>query len=1030
MLHSDRRVVVVALGTCLVAFAVPSAASAYRRYRTALERAKLAHFLQDPQAADEGWHEDPAEAKERRDAEKVDGERESDDPLRRTIAARTMWGNPTADVAERYAEIAHQESVRWAPLMPGAPAAPGTPAGPLALVTAPSWVSVGPNTAAFEFNAVPYPAIDAGRVSGILVNPADPAQVIIALSGGGLWKTFNFGVTTPAWLPMGDALPNLAIGAVDASPANFDHLHVGTGDFIDGLGGQMVKTITGGASWSAPIQLSGRDPSGNAVKALRVNVVKVDPANPGIVLVGTDVGLFRSTDAGASYTLVDLPNTGGPARLEKVWTVVYTGQVGGVSRWAASGVYACDAVARPPETFFGAAAGASCTSGNPGDVWTSTDAGGTWTSRKASLPSGSVGRITLAAGTPSTANPPVTVLYAQVSTEDESAGGSSVGFWRSVNSGVNWSSANGTLSNPTRKPGGPIPEDCGNVHNLGDGQAAYNHALAVDPGDNNRVLAGGMLCAMRTMNGLTGPLWENVSHWLPFISPYGETMNGTLSYAHADHHRAVIVRSGTTVRALLATDGGLYWTDTLFAAGSPTNANVVFRGANQGLVTHLVYGMGSGDPESGTPNRVLIGLQDNGTRIRDYAAAPTTFNQVVGGDGFGAAYGRNPASGAEVYWTASNGSHNYCIPTAANAQCNSGGSTVWPRKDPTITCTGSTMPDTLPFKNTYAPVLPAAAPNTFLSSTDHGVFRISGAPSTNNWQSVVTSVVDVSSGSPVGGNCMPSFIRSVSASQSTDGVYGVALSGGRYAVTSGCTGTTCTWTRSVVVGVDLDSSGTVDIGERTSFTTSIAFPPGPTARPAGDVYVAATAAPVTQDGRTPVPDALGHLFITDNRGATFLPLHGNGTGQDLPNVPINVVRYDTADTSNQTLFVGTLLGVYRTTDRGNTWRRYGVGLPLAAVTDMFVGKTGGIVRVGTYGRGVWEIYPNATAERGVSGNGDWDRDVQIDFIDLAALAIRLGTSPAGTSAPYYDWSVDLTGTANAVDDADLSALLAKFGDHP
>jgi hypothetical protein len=207
---SDRRVVVVALATCLVAIAVPSGASAYRRYRSSLARAKLAHFLQDPLAPDDGWHEDPEEAVERQGAEKVDGLRESDDPVRRSVVARTLWGNPTADVTERYAEIAHQESVRWSTLMPAAPGPGGKQAagiGPLSLVTAPSWVNVGPASAAFEWNAVQYNAVDTGRMSGILVNPSDPAQVVIAFSGGGMWRTYNFGAASPSWLPMGDALP-------------------------------------------------------------------------------------------------------------------------------------------------------------------------------------------------------------------------------------------------------------------------------------------------------------------------------------------------------------------------------------------------------------------------------------------------------------------------------------------------------------------------------------------------------------------------------------------------------------------------------------------------------------------------------------------------------------------------------------------------------------------------------------------------------------------------------------------------------
>ncbi|HVE87796.1 MAG TPA: hypothetical protein VND93_33290, partial [Myxococcales bacterium] len=788
MLASDRRVVVVALATCLVAFAVPGGADAYRRYRTALERARLADFLRDPGAGDEGWREDPEEAEERRAAGKADGLRESDDPLHRAIIARTLWGRPTPDVVQRYAEIAHHESVKWAALMPGAPGGGGKllpGISPLSLVTAPSWVSLGPTTANFEWNAVQYSAVDAGRVSGILVNPQDAAQVIIALSGGGLWKTFNFGGGTPSWAPMGDALPNLAIGAIEANPSSFDEIYAGTGDFSDGLGGQMVKTVTGGASWSAPIQLAGVDPSGTPVKALRVHMVKVDPANPGLVLVGTDVGLFRSTDAGASYALVDLPNPSGPARLEKVWTIAYTGQVGGVSRWVASGVSACDAGARPPELFFGLPTGTACANGNPGDVWVSTDAGGTWTSRRAANSTlfAGAGRITLAAGTPSAASPPVAVVYAQVSSEDESQGGTPAGFWRSTDSGNTWTSAAGTLLNPTRQPAA----ECPNTGNLGSGQAAYNHALAVDPGDSNRVLAGGMLCAMRTSNGLAAtPSWENVTHWLPFFTPDGDTSAGTLAYAHADHHRAVILRSGGTVRALLATDGGLYWSDSLFAAGSPTNASVVFRGANQGLVTQLVYGMGSGDPGTGTPNRVIIGLQDNGTRVRDYAAAPTTFNQVIGGDGFGAAYGRDPGTGAEVYWAASNNRHSYCIPSAGNAQCNSGG--AFAQNDPALTTCGGGITDAQPFKNNYVPVLAGPA-NTFLTTSSRRVFRISGSPA-GTWASITP-------------NCTGSVIRFIAASQSKDGLYAAALAGGRYQVTSNCAApaTSCTWTLSSVVGM-------------------------------------------------------------------------------------------------------------------------------------------------------------------------------------------------------------------------------------
>jgi hypothetical protein len=229
--------------------------------------------------------------------------------------------------------------------------------------------------------------------------------------------------------------------------------------------------------------------------------------------------------------------------------------------------------------------------------------------------------------------------------------------------------------------------------------------------------------------------------------------------------------------------------------------------------------------------------------------------------------------------------------------------------------------------------------------------------------------------------------------------------------------------------LDLDASGSITLEEKVSFTSNLDFPPGPTGQPVGAVYVASSAAPVTEAG-APVPAALGHLFLTEDGGATWQSLKGNGTGQDLPNVPVHVVRYDPGDTTNATLYAGTELGVYRTTNGGATWERFGRGMPMVKVTDLFISQSGALMRAATYGRGLWEIYPSATAAKGVPGTGDWDRNQQIDFLDLLSTANRLGTTPATTVAPFYDWNQDLTGTVNTIDDQDLDQLLSRFGGRP
>ena len=96
--------------------------------------------------------------------------------------------------------------------------------------------------------------------------------------------------------------------------------------------------------------------------------------------------------------------------------------------------------------------------------------------------------------------------------------------------------------------------------------------------------------------------------------------------------------------------------------------------------------------------------------------------------------------------------------------------------------------------------------------------------------------------------------------------------------------------------------------------------------------------------------------------------------------------------------------------------------------------------VSTYGRGIWEINPSANALMGASGNGDYDRNLQLDWVDLAAMASRLGTTPSTVDTPLYSYLCDMAssvmtpapdvGPAAIVDDADLKALLARIGGHP
>jgi photosystem II stability/assembly factor-like uncharacterized protein len=90
------------------------------------------------------------------------------------------------------------------------------------------------------------------------------------------------------------------------------------------------------------------------------------------------------------------------------------------------------------------------------------------------------------------------------------------------------------------------------------------------------------------------------------------------------------------------------------------------------------------------------------------------------------------------------------------------------------------------------------------------------------------------------------------------------------------------------------------------------------------------------------------VYMSTNGGISWAP---RGTG--LPSFPAQVVRVNPSDSN--ILYCGTDAGVYRSTDQGLTWARYGTGLPSVDIDDLRILEDGSLLRVATYGRGVWEI---------------------------------------------------------------------------
>lgn len=75
----------------------------------------------------------------------------------------------------------------------------------------------------------------------------------------------------------------------------------------------------------------------------------------------------------------------------------------------------------------------------------------------------------------------------------------------------------------------------------------------------------------------------------------------------------------------------------------------------------------------------------------------------------------------------------------------------------------------------------------------------------------------------------------------------------------------------------------------------------------------------------------------------------------LPRIEVNKLLADWRDATGNTVYAGTALGVYRTTDGGASWSRFGANMPLVNVKDLHLSADGKLLRAATYGRGVWEL---------------------------------------------------------------------------
>ncbi|NEA30680.1 hypothetical protein [Streptomyces sp. SID13031] len=479
---------------------------------------------------------------------------------------------PGADIETRLAQLRAYRELQHEAL-----AETTQPVGLVAVPGGPNWVPIGP-LGAVSGQAAPKPVVS-GRVQDIAIS-LDGQRVYLATANGGVWRTGDAGRTWEAMsdeldalevpIPPGPVVPPLrqvdtlatgAIAMVDGGDAAHDRLYVGTGEghagfgtgpSTDFFGVGMLRSDDGGRTWA-------QEAAAPSLLGRTVYALATDPTDREHVLVATNVGVFRRTQATAGtatpWVEEPLPVIGAGNQV----TSVAVGKVAGQVR------------------FYAVVQNGAAFEWRPGAGWAALPA----------LPAGS-SRSSLAAS----GSDPV-VVYALSTTPvtrpspNQLKGGILHGVHRIDPSVVApaWSTVSGV-------PGDVFGSD-------EPGQGNYDQAISVDPNDQNVLYIGG--------SGKTTEGEFSATVYRLEVSAAGGGFSCRDIYigasSHADVH-ALTHRPGSSSDLWIGCDGGVFATTNARGTGSR-----LFRSCNAGLGTLTLMGLGH---LPGEDSYAFCGAQDNG----------------------------------------------------------------------------------------------------------------------------------------------------------------------------------------------------------------------------------------------------------------------------------------------------------------------------------------------------------------------------------------------------------------------------------
>ena len=716
-----------------------------------------------------------------------------------------------------------------------------------------------------------------GRVRALLIRPDRPRIMWAGSAGGGIWKTTDGG---DSWRPLNDFLASIAIGCMALDPNDPNIVYAGTGESFagDGLpGAGIFKSTDGGETWTQlpatapPVTDPPINPTSSGANPWAyVNRLSVNPADSDIILAATDTGIWRSADAGQTWSqsatvtrrTVDIrfepefPGRRAVAGLTN-GTVQFSDDSG--LTWSASDL---------DDNLFTTRAAVDFKAGDTRIRLNSTagfvirdriQIGSGLAQETVSISNVDDGNfVQLASGLSrdyANGTPVSQLLWGR----SELAWGSGETVYASLNTGggtIYRSDDAGETFTVLERPDRIPNYFCSAFFTFDDinsCQGNYDNTIWVDPTDNNAIIVGGV-DLWRDRNVSDGLDLQRISNWEAYHL-------GTS--AHADNHTIVAHPDydgdgNTTV--FVGNDGGVQraddaWSRALGTLGWVNLAN------NLGITQ---FSKGAANPSGSV---IVGGAQDNGMLRFNADAGAQKWVQCIDCTGDGGYCSIDPRFPNVIYHSTQN-------------------LTVWK----SITGGSVYLPAGIGLDDSGGPSLFIAPvvmdqnnPDTLLAG-GASIWRTTNGAL--NWNSIRGAV---------SGN-----VSAIAVANGNSAQVWAGYSDGRVARTDG---------RRVTTWVDVNANGRDPLPGR--FVTDIAIHP----ENPSEVFVAFGG----YGGDS--------IWYTNDNGATWLRRNGpngatsamNAPATELPPVQVNAIV--THPSNGNWIYVGTDLGVYASEDKGRTWGR-------------------------------------------------------------------------------------------------------------